>query len=184
MDRQSEILGILIKEYFRITQDIQKIFDRIWKGTGFLLAVLSLLFGIGIKERICEVFLMAPISLCILVYYVIMHFELMITIGAYGAVIEERINDSLDSHVLIWESKLTTQLHHFRHSITTLLILLFLLSLFIVVYSHIHSYIQYPKLTLVNAVISFLAITYSIILIIKLKSLHPKTRQLIQRKMD
>jgi len=180
MEKEVELLKILKREYFKTTDDIQRIYERIWKGTGFLIAVLSLLFGIGMKENVHEAFLIAPILIFILTFYVIMHFELMMTTGAYGATIEEKVNGIVECNALIWESKLTHKLHHAAFSVFILMFFLFILVLYILVESLNRSYEQYPILTKVNEIICFLGIIAAAFRIFRLTKLHPETIRFIK----
>ena len=153
IERQSEILGILVKEYFHIKEGYQSNISRVEKGLAFFLISISIAFGVGIKERICELLLIIPWLTIGFAFYSIMFLDILFTDDAYAATIASRINNLLDSEVLSWELKIAKKLQHFTWPAIMFFVIFFVIFIMIVFIAAINSSEQYPKMTLINSIL-------------------------------
>lgn len=139
-------------------------------------AVVAVIFGVGLKENIPVVFLLLPVLISLALLYTVCFFELVVIAGGYTASLEDRINKLVGASVLCWESQIASQVNHLRTSAWVLLTLGLSSALGILTYSIYRCFYDYPKLFWVQA--GFVCVTFPFIVwfFVRLPALHKRVR--------
>ena len=177
-ENTDKLLGILLDEYKRSSSYTHQMEGQLEKIAAIWIAVIAVIFGIGLKENIPVIFLLLPVLIFLVLLYTICFFEVVVIAGGYTASIEVRINGLIGASVLYWESRIVSQISHLRASIWILLIVGLTSAVGIIIYSAHRCFYYYPKLFWVQ--LGFVCITFSVVvwLFVRLPSLHKKVSQI------
>jgi hypothetical protein len=180
MERQEEIIEILLKEYYWIKQSIQSNMSRIEKGLGFFFISISLAFGVGIKEKIYVLMFIIPWIAIGFTFYVILYLEGIFTDSGYAATIEERINNLLDSEVLKSELKVSVKLQQFTWPQILTFVIFGIIFIIVLVISIWFTYEQYKWATMINTLLILIFFAIAIYFLITLRSLAIKSQKIVK----
>lgn len=169
-------LDILLDECKRSSSYTHQMEGQIEKIAGVWVAVVAVIFGIGLKENIPVVFLLLPVLISLALLYTVCFFELVVIAGGYTASLEDRINGLVGASVLCWESRIASRVNHLRTSIWVLLTLGLGSSLGILIYSIYRCFYYYPKQFWVQ--VGFVCVTFPFIVwfFARLPTLHNRVR--------
>jgi hypothetical protein len=181
MNNEKEALRILIKEYFKVASDITKMEINLHKTSGLLGGLIAIIFSIGFGRDQSLLFLIIPLITLVVIYYYIFNYDSMAVMGAYGAILERKINSIVDDNVLNWESKITVPLNHRMPSIYLLYCISLILLIFLNIISIYYSFLKYPGWTIVILIIVIFFLILAAKLLINLSTKHEEAQEIIER---
>lgn len=181
MNKEKEALRILIKEYFKVASDITRMTMNLHKTSGLLGGLIAIIFSIGFGRDQSLLFLIIPLITLVVIYYFIFNYDSMVIMGAYGAVLENKINSMVENNILNWESKLTVPLNHRMPSIYLLYCISFILIMVLNILSIYYSFLKYPGWTIDILIVVVLFMIYAAKLLINLNTKHEKAQETIKQ---
>lgn len=167
-------LDVLLDECKRSSSYTHQMEGQLEKIASVWIAVIAVIFGIGLKENIPIIFLLLPVLIFLVLLYTISFFEVVVIAGGYTASIEARINKLIGASVLCWESRIVPQISHPRASVWILLTVGLSSALGIIIYSAYRCFYYFPKLFWLQ--LGFVCITFPVVVwfFVRLPSLHKR----------
>jgi hypothetical protein len=159
---ENNMLKIALNEYERLRSETYSVESRHDRVATISLSIIIFIIAYGIKEHISEIFLVSPIIVYSVVFYLLQSLYSIMVRHGYMNFLEEKINKFTGKNILQWESVHSKNFLHFPNSPTSLGIRLMaiFLALIIIIYSYYRIFIHYPK------ILFFLHLGISILLII------------------
>jgi hypothetical protein len=173
-EKIDKVLDILLDEYQRNANYTHQMESQIEKISSIWITLVALTFGFGLKENIPVIFFLLPVLISTVLLYSACLFEVVIIAGGYTASLEIKINEHIGTSVLCWESEMALKVNHLRISLIIVLVVGFLSSLGIVIYSIYRSFYYYPKLVWVQIAFVCIASPLIVWLFMRLPFLHKR----------
>lgn len=173
-----KVLDILLDEYQRSANYTHQMETQIEKVSSIWITLVVLTFGYGLKENIPVIFFLLPMLISTVLLYSACLFEVVIIAGGYTAGLETKINERINASALCWESKIALKVNRLRVSLMTVLVVGFLSSLGIVIYSIHRSFQHYPNLVWVQIALVCVASPLTVWLFARLPYLHKRVTRI------
>lgn len=111
------VTAALMREYERYSGEIQRLFGQLERLVGLWMTVVTIAVGIGVKEKLGEVFVAVPVVVVGLMFYALTTHEFIAIGEGYTAALEDSINERFGVPVLIFQTRLAPHFSHRRPSL-------------------------------------------------------------------